>query len=140
MRMALIVLAAALACGSHAGAQSQAENPRDAHGRPILPAEPGRGPALAETPDREAAPRREARQEALRKDLEEWRDRVELWRRDHEAYGGRDEAAKLNEALQRAEQAWRRLAQSTGPEWDKALADVEQARERLERRWDEANG
>ena len=132
--------AAALVWAAPAGAVSEVQDPRDAQGAPIVPGGPLDRPALSETPQREAAPAREIQRKEIRKDLDAWRERVEAWRREHEAYGGEEEAAKLADALQLAEQSWRKLAQSSGANWDRAMHQMEQAREELTRAWEDANG
>lgn len=140
MRRTILAAAAALLWALPAAAVEQAKDPRDAQGDPILPEGPRTRPPLAETPDREAAPGREAREKEIRRDVEAWRERVETWRREHEAYGGDEEAARMAEALRNVEQSWRRLAQTTGPDWDYAMMQLESARNELERAWKEANG
>lgn len=132
--------AAALLWAAPAGAVSELRDARDAQGDPVEPGGPLDRPALSETPQREAAPAREIQKQAIREDLEAWRERVETWRREHEAYGGKEEAAKLVDALQLAEQSWRKLAQSSGDNWYRAMHQMEQAREELTRAWEDANG
>ena len=132
--------AAALLWAAPAGAVSEVQDARDAQGDRIDPGGPLDRPALSDTPKREVAPAREAQREEIRRDLEAWRERVETWRREHEAYGGKEEAARLVDALQLAEQSWRKLAQSSGANWDRAMYQMQQAREELTRAWEEANG
>jgi hypothetical protein len=139
MRTIMLATAAALLLAQSAGAVTQPKDPRDMHGQPVLPADPVDRPPLAETPNRQAAPEQEAKEAELRKDLEAWRERVETWRREHEAKGGKEDAAKLEQALQDAEQSWRRLAQSDAKNWENAMHQVESTRDKLARVWEEAN-
>ena len=137
MRILILATATVAVLAQPVAAANPAPDARDNQGRPILPAGPQDRPPLTETPTRQAAPHREAMQRELREELEAWRERVEAWRRENEAFGGKEGAARLMDALQQAEQSWRRLAQSAGENWDHAMHQVEVTRDELARVWSE---
>ena len=140
MRRVMLAVAAAVALLTQpASAASQAQDPRDRQGEPILPGTQPDRATMPDKADRQAAPERESQEEAIRKDLEEWRERVHAWRREHEARGGAEGAARMDQALLRAEQSWRRLAQSDRTAWEREMKLFEEAREELSRAWKEAN-
>ena len=139
MRTLILATAAVALLAQPAGAATEAKDPRDRQGEPILP---GAAPDSATLPgkaDRQASPQREAKQAEIRTDLEAWRERIEAWRREHQAYGGEEKAARLDKALRDAEQGWRRLAQADGSAWERELHLFEEAREELSQVWIEAN-
>ena len=144
MRKTIFVSAVLIAVAAPAMAERvpQTAAGYDPQAATMQPANPKHTRPMATTPGQEqASPEREALNRKLEADLQSWHERIANYRQTANNRGNHD-AMDRGEALEHqwiiAKEAWQRMNQTSGANWETSHDQVETAMDDLAETWSEA--